>query len=245
MLHSCPEEDLNNNKKKRGSESGEKKKKTQLTFQNNAQQIQRKGSFTFSVLREEGYTTSSVLTKPSEKATVHMFSPRPPAARLYRWWDGSSRRFNATRHHLWHTALSGVVQTAARNIPGSSGGTSLSPSPVEQVNDVVIIHLCWSLIGLKRPPHANGPVMVGVKEADPVARSVSLKVHYVEIVNQRRKIFIGKIKINELPLFFSRLWSIWSIFTACLYPANISSSKLSSAPLTQTGSHSWKWFSRM
>lgn len=28
---------------------------------------------------------------------------------------------------------------------------SLSPSPVEQVNDVVIIHLSWSLIGLKEP----------------------------------------------------------------------------------------------
>lgn len=28
---------------------------------------------------------------------------------------------------------------------------SLSPSPVEQVNDVVIIHWCRSLIGLKSP----------------------------------------------------------------------------------------------
>ena len=28
---------------------------------------------------------------------------------------------------------------------------SLSPSPVEQVNDVVIIHLCWSLLGLQEP----------------------------------------------------------------------------------------------
>jgi len=28
---------------------------------------------------------------------------------------------------------------------------SLSPSPVEQVNDVVIAHYCWSLIGLNSP----------------------------------------------------------------------------------------------
>lgn len=31
---------------------------------------------------------------------------------------------------------------SSRNIPGSSGGMSLSPSPVEQVNDVVITQLC-------------------------------------------------------------------------------------------------------
>lgn len=44
---------------------------------------------------------------------------------------------------------------------------SLSLSPVEQVNDVVIIHLIWSLIGPKEP-HMK-PWVTEVTNADIVA----------------------------------------------------------------------------
>lgn len=63
---------------------------------------------------------------------------------------------------------------SSRNIPGSSGGMSLSPNPVEQVNDVVITQLCWSLIGLKSPT-CKWSFISEVKNADPRAPSMFLK----------------------------------------------------------------------
>lgn len=67
-----------------------------------------------------------------------------------------------------------IRANSSRNIPGSSGGTSLSPSPVEQVNDVVIIQLCWSLIGLKSPT-CKWSFISEVKNAHPLAWSRFLK----------------------------------------------------------------------
>lgn len=51
---------------------------------------------------------------------------------------------SVTHSSLWSRTNS------SQNIPGSSRGMSLSLSPVEQVNDVVI-YLCWIPIGLKSP----------------------------------------------------------------------------------------------
>lgn len=100
-------------------------------------------------LRGEGSVAPSASNKALQKANVHIFLR---TADCTGDGDGSLRCFNATRRHLQHTALSGVLQKkGSQNIPGSSGGMSLSPSPVEQVNDVVIAHLCSSPIGLKSP----------------------------------------------------------------------------------------------
>lgn len=58
-----------------------------------------------------------------------------------------SRRSETTR--LFRPVSPECDKNSSRNIPGSSGGTSLSPSPVEQVNDVVI-YFCQRPIGSRK-----------------------------------------------------------------------------------------------
>lgn len=64
---------------------------------------------------------------------------------------------------------------------------SLSPSPVEQVNDVVIIHLCWSLIGLKSPTCKWSNTEV--KNADQVAWSILSYTEMCVVTATLKKVF--------------------------------------------------------
>lgn len=88
-----------------------------------------------------------------------------------------------------------IPANSSRNIPRSSGGMSLSPSPVEQVNDVVISQLCWSLIGLKSPT-CKWSFISEVKNADPRARSIFLKEKCLRLQSFRKTVLLLHTPFN-------------------------------------------------